>query len=200
MAKLVWLLLIVVVVLGWRRCDANKTVTEAGAWVTEMPRQAPVNNGREWTAGDFVIRPLADFSLQARVLSREDYRLDTESELAPTDLALGWQAMSDSAVLDKLRVTQSGRWYHYRWGREGPPIPAKEIVRSSANMHLIPANDEVADALKAVGEDQLIALRGQLVEVERQRDGWRWRSSTSREDSGAGSCEVIWVESLSIVR
>lgn len=200
MAKFVWLLLIVLVLFGWRRCDANKTISEPGAWVSEAPRQTPAANHRVWTSGDFVIRPLADFSLQARVLSREDYRLDTESELAPTDLALGWLAMSDSAVLDKLKITQSGRWYHYRWGREGPPISAKEIVRSSANMHLIPANDEVAEALQAVEEDQLIALRGQLVEVERPRDGWRWRSSTSREDSGAGSCEVIWVESLSILR
>jgi hypothetical protein len=200
MSKFAWIIVLGLLLLGWRSCRSDEPAGNDGAWVTDAPSQSPPRSEQSWQEGDFVLRPLADFSLQARVLSREDYRVDTESELAPTDLALGWQAMSDSAVLDKLKISQSGRWYHYRWGREGPPIPAKQIVRSSANMHLIPANDAVAEALAVVGEDQLIALRGQLVEVERPRDGWRWRSSTSREDSGAGSCEVIWVESLSILR
>mgnify|MGYP003398699190 CR=1 FL=1 len=47
-----------------------------------------------------------------------------------------------------------------------------------------------------VREGERIALSGQLVRVEGD-DGFRWVSSLSREDTGAGACELIWVEQLS---
>ncbi|GAB2660309.1 hypothetical protein [Arenimonas aestuarii] len=138
------------------------------------------------------LRPLAAFALEARVLGREDYRFDRNAALSPTDLALGWQRMADPAVYRQLDISQRGRWYHYRWGAEGPPLPVQEIVRSSANMHLVPANDTVAAAINRVREDQTVRLQGWLVEI-RSDDGWLWRSSLTREDSGDGACELIYV-------
>jgi hypothetical protein len=144
----------------------------------------------------FTVTPLAGFSIEARVLGREDYRFDTESALSPTDLALGWRGMADPENYRKLRISQSGRWYRYQWGAEGPPLPPAEIVRSSANMHLVPANDQVAQALARVRPDQTVRIQGWLVEARRD-DGWAWRSSLTREDSGAGACELIYVCALS---
>jgi hypothetical protein len=43
-----------------------------------------------------------------------------------------------------------------------------------------------------------VIVRGYLVEA-RGADGWRWRSSLTREDTGAGACELIWVESVSTI-
>jgi hypothetical protein len=65
-------------------------------------------------------------------------------------------------------------------------------VRSSANMHLVPANDAVADALAAVDAGDRVRIDGWLVQID-ATDGWRWRSSLTREDSGAGACELIYV-------
>ena len=39
------------------------------------------------------------------------------------------------------------------------------------------------------------ALAGWLVQADAS-DGWRWRSSLSRDDSGAGACEVVYVCSI----
>jgi hypothetical protein len=36
------------------------------------------------------------------------------------------------------------------------------------------------------------------VEVSKA-DGWHWRSSTTREDSGMHACEVVWLEELEII-
>ena len=135
--------------------------------------------------------PLAGFSVEARVLSREDYHLGRESDLSPTDLALGWGRMREEAVLARLAISQSGRWYAYRW-RDAPPLPPDEIVRSSANMHMIPANANVARALHRVRKDERVRIDGWLVEADAP-DGWRWRSSLTREDSGGGACEVVYV-------
>jgi hypothetical protein len=144
--------------------------------------------------GDYLLQPLADFEIEARVLSREDYSIDAGSDLSPTDLALGWGRMSDTAVIDQLDISQSVRFFTYRW-RENPPIPLKEIERSSANMHVIPADKQVARDLDKVRQGSLIRLQGKLVEARRS-DGFHWRSSLTREDTGAGACELILVESI----
>jgi hypothetical protein len=165
-----------------------------GVLVSDAPRQSTPADPHVVRHGDFDLTPLADFSLEARVLSRHDYRLDAGSALAPTDLALGWGRMSDTSVLAALDISQSVRFYSYRWHGE-PPIPPAEIVRSSANMHLIPADEGVARALARVRTGEVITLDGHLVEA-RRADGWHWRSSLTREDSGAGACELVLVDAI----
>jgi len=165
-----------------------------GVLVEDAPRQHEPADRTPLRHGDHVLVPLADFALEARVLAREDYAFDEGAALAPTDLALGWGRMSDSAVIERLDITQSARFYSYRW-RDEPPIPPAEIVRSSANMHLIPADDVVARSLARVRVGDIVSLTGMLVEA-RRADGWRWRSSLTREDSGGGACELVYVTAL----
>jgi hypothetical protein len=140
------------------------------------------------------LQPLAGFSIEARVLGREDYFIGREAEFSPTDLALGWGRMTEDAVLAQLAISQGGRWYRYSWKNE-PPIPVGEIVRSSANMHMVPANEDIAAALRDVDAGDRVRIDGWLVQVNTP-DGWRWRSSLTREDSGGGACEVVYVCSV----
>lgn len=144
---------------------------------------------------DAALTPLAGFSIDARVLSRRDYDFGREADYSPTDLALGWGRMREDAVLGRLDIEQRGRWYHYRWHDPSPPIPSREIARSSANMHIIPADANVAAALARVRADQRVRIDGWLVEV-RGADGWTWRSSTTRDDQGGGACELIYTCSV----
>ena len=110
-------------------------------------------------------------------------------------LALGWGAMSDSAVLAPFTFSQSGRWYLYatpEW-----PIPKSEVIRHSANMHLIPSTPEIESLLDDVVVGQVVTLGGSLVKVEAD-DGWKWVSSMSRSDTGQAACEIIWVTELKL--
>ena len=158
----------------------------------DAPLQSGVPDGLALPGvGDAGTTPLAGFSVEARVLGREDYRFDREADYAPTDLALGWGRMTEDAVVARLDIRQSGRWYRYRWQGD-PPIPLAEIVRSSANMHMVPANATVAADLARVGEGDRIRVDGWLVQLDRP-GGWRWRSSLTREDSGGGACELVYV-------
>jgi len=166
----------------------------AGVVVEESPRQGEARDPTPVRFGDTTLQPLADFDVEARVLSREDYTFDAGAALAPTDLALGWGRMSDSAVIDALEIRQSARFFSYRW-RSEPPIPPDEIVRSATNLHAIPADATIARELARVRVGEVVELRGRLVEASRA-NGWRWRSSLSREDSGAGACELMLIESI----
>jgi hypothetical protein len=62
-------------------------------------------------------------------------------------------------------------------------------------MHLIPADAGVAEALGRVRAGDMVRMHGWLVKIDRA-DGWRWRSSTTRTDSGGGSCELVYVCSI----
>lgn len=190
--------LLALALLGAIHWARHRPVTHGpGVLAAAEPLQRPPRDTAPVQHGDYTLTPLADFEVEARVLARADYHLDELSALVPTDLALGWGRMSDSAVLAQLRISQSARFYHYGW-RGTPPIPAVEIGRSSANMHFIPADAGVAGQLARIREGQVVRLGGQLVDVARA-DGWHARSSLTRADSGAGACEIVllrevWVE------
>lgn len=164
-----------------------------GILVPESPIQGDAPAIAPWKRGLFDIRPLATFEVRARLLSKARYWFDPESELSRYDFALGWGEMSDQSVLDSLSISQSTRWYYYTWSGH-PPIADAAIIRQSSNMHLIPATEEVESKIARVHVGQVVRLKGYLIEAT--HDHWRWTSSLSREDSGRGACEVVWVESI----
>ena len=139
------------------------------------------------------IVPLATFDIRARVISAARYRFGREVDLAPVDLVLGWGALSDTNVLKQISFSQSGR--AYTWWTKAWPVPRDMIQSHSANMHTIPANREIEKQLKSVRPGNMVHLKGLLVEVT-SKEGWRWKSSLTRTDTGGGACELIWVESL----
>lgn len=169
-----------------------------GVLAPDAPVQVDIGHGTPFQVGDFTLTPLADFKLTARVLSRADYSWDRTAALSPTDFAFGWGAMSDSSVLAGLDISQAGRWYYYRWSTPEPPIPQAQIIHDSSNMHMIPANDTVRAQIKRVRAGDLVHLEGQLIEA-RGKDGGVWRSSLSRDDTGDGACEVVYVRSLVVM-
>ena len=80
----------------------------------------------------------------------------------------------------------------------GKHLSRREIETNSANMHLIPSNPAIEDAIDGIRQGELIRLSGQLVRVDAE-DGWHWVSSLSRDDTGNGACELIWVENLELL-
>jgi hypothetical protein len=75
------------------------------------------------------------------------------------------------------------------------PIPRREIETHSANMHMIPADEVIEDALLDLRPGEIVSLRGKLVRVE-AGDGWRWVSSMTRKDTGGHACELVYVERI----
>jgi hypothetical protein len=161
---------------------------------TGVHQTAPYSD-RKIQIDDYMITPLADIEITARVLSRENYWMDREADLSPVDLALGWGRMSDPVVLDQISISQSSRWYY--WKTPKFPIPRKEIETHSANMHMIPANDYVHENLDQVRQGQHVRITGHLVRVD-AKDGWFWKSSLTRNDTGNHACELVYVTELAL--
>ena len=191
-----WKSLLVVGLIGYgayHHYQIRPVIHGAGEIAPNEPTQTSTN-AAEVQLNGFTLTPLANYSIKARVLSREDYSLGIEAELSPTDLAVGWGPMSDEVVLNKIDISQGHRFFY--WHVDEFPIPQHEIEIHAANMHIIPANDTVKRQLSKVRTGQLVSMNGQLIEAKRT-DGWHWRSSLSREDTGNGSCELMYVTELS---
>ncbi len=166
-----------------------------GVLVDSTPVQREIGTSKPFIHKGYRVTPLADFVIEARVLGVEGYTLGREAELSPLDLALGWGPMSDSAVLDQIKIEQSGRFY--RWWTSEMPIPRQAIVSNSANMHMVPGDEMVEEQLESLREGDLVRLEGYLIQAETS-DGWRWKSSMTRSDSGNGACELVWVRKLTL--
>ena len=190
--------IIIVLIIGWiifSQVTKSRIKYDGDSIVKKLPVQSSAHEPPFEHKG-FTITPVADFKIEAMILSKKKYSLDKESKLSSFDFALGWGPMSDYNVLNELRITQSGRWYRYRYEMP-PPIPKSEIISHSGNMHLIPADRRVAKGIKKARNGAIVRLDGYLVNVKADKD-WTWNSSLSREDSGAHSCEVIWVKNIEV--
>lgn len=165
----------------------------AGEVAVETPQQQALDDAQPQNINGYQVTPLAKFDIQARLLSSESYSMGREADLSPIDFALGWGPMSDEAVLDKIDIRQSGRFYF--WHVDAFPIPRNEIETHSANMHMIPVDASVERALKTVRVGQVVHIMGYLVEAK-AADGWRWKSSLTRNDTGNGACELVLVKSV----
>ena len=167
-----------------------------GQIAPSAPVQRPSAGAVCFGDGEFTVQPLAEFQITARVLSRRNYTLGRDAKLCPVDLALGWGPMSDEKLLSRVSITQYDRCY--MWSLREMSVPRDEVERNSANMHMIPSTPEIRKQLRGLKKGSLIECRGYLVEVTAP-GGWRWRSSLTRNDTGDGACEVVWVRELSVL-
>jgi len=194
-------ILVVVVLLlalGWWLLWPSEIPRPPGVLAPNDPVQENVTNGPHFQVGDYDLRALARFELDARVLSAEHYRSDRESQLAPVDLALGWGPMSSNEVIGALHISQGSRFFRYSWSSTKVlPVTPGVIGSHASNMHMIPLDPATRETLLEAKRGNLVHLQGWLVEA-RGKDGWHWRSSMSRGDAGGGACELVAVEHIDL--
>lgn len=186
---------VVVAICGWNYLQ-RPLIYPPGILISSDPQQTP-SAAKPIAHGIYRLQPLAHFAIDARVLHRKVYRWDGAADLVPVDLALGWGTMSDQRVLDQVTITQSMRFYWFEY-KLPPPISKEEIIAHSTNVHVIPATPQIASRCKSLRGGELIHLSGELVEATRS-DGWKWRSSLSRNDTGNGACELMLVQEISSI-
>jgi len=193
-----WLFILSILALGIllvRDRDNQPIEHSPGVLVAEKPVQVNLQPSG-FMLDEYHITRRARFEIRARVLSSESYYLNREADLSPLDLALGWGVMSDQAVLDRIEVSQGNRWYYTRYEMP-PPLSDEQIISNSGNMHMIPATGDIGKSLQELRIGDIIFLSGYLVDVDHD-SGWHWRTSMSREDTGGGACEIVYVESLAV--
>lgn len=200
MSKL-WLALLTVAALGYwgltrpHASAAGDPIDWSGDPVQESTAREPFEI--ETRKGKVTLEPRASFDAAAVVASDEHYRFDDGAFLVPMDLVMTWGKLPEEPYKSKVSYGQLTRYYF--WRTEATDLDLHYIQTHSANMHMIPADDNVRWALLSIWTHDRVRVRGLLVNAKRD-DGFYWNSSITREDDGPGACELVWVEEIQIGR
>jgi hypothetical protein len=190
-----WIVAALVLFSAWRLYSQRDIGHAPGVLAAADPDQQEIDGAVGIERGTVVLRPRADFSATVRILAREEYSVDELATLVPTDFAVGWGPMSDSANLDDIEISQGNRFYYWRTDRW--PLSRDEIESHSANWHVIAGSEAVRAILGRLRSGNVVELRGQLVDIEGREGGMR--TSLSRRDTGAGACEILLASSARVI-
>ncbi len=143
------------------------------------------------------------YDIKALVVSTHNYYgLGLGDKLAPKDLALAWGPVAEYNDRIDFHWAQSGRWYRWHTSSYEEILPVggeAGVSLHSANNHLIPADNTIRRKIKKVRKGDYIRIKGHLANVygsNSKGDSFQWNSSTTREDTGDGACELIYVTDI----
>ena len=192
MRRIVLLLVIALAVFWWFRRPISRP---AGILITRDPVQVEmVDHELQTTRAGFQISPLANYSIEGRVLHTKRYLADAVSKLAPYDVGLGWRELSDTSNIEQLAFSQSNRFLFWHWTQQ-PPLAEQIIKTHASNNHIIPATTALAWQVAWLREGELVRFEGTLIEATGE-DGRKWSSSLRRDDTGNGACEILWLSRI----
>jgi len=190
-----WIVVALVLFVAWRLYSQRDIHPGSGVLAAADPEQHAID-AAAIRRGDFTLRPRAGFSATVRILRRENYAMDWIAPLVPTDFAVGWGAMSDSAVLDGIEISQANRFYY--WRTHTWPVSRRVIERHSANWHVIAGSDAVRATLDRLRAGSVVELEGELVDIEGREAGMA--TSLTRNDTGPGACEILLASSARVLK
>ena len=169
------------------------------------PVQEKASGGVEKQIGgyDMTISFLYSYDVSALVVHEENYDDGSvDGMLAPKDVALAWGKVAEYNDRIDFGWSQSGRWYYWYVNDSsvlGPVGGEDGVSTHSANTHLIPADSSVREDVMRIKQGDYVRLQGYLVNIDgTKKDGstYWWYSSTTREDTGDGACEVMYVKKV----
>lgn len=144
-----------------------------------------------WERSGYTIVPIKRCRIRARVLGQEPYYSATLSDIAPSDLMLGWGPLADEGVLGWLSVSQHGRGYS--WSYKSAPVEQEEIAGHLANMMVIPASPLLGYRARAVKSGDVVSVEGYVVNVTDPNGAKRLSPGIFSQE-----IEMVWVEKLAI--
>jgi len=145
---------------------------------------------------DVTLTEKATFALTAKILSAERYYFDRHSKLSTMNIVAGWYNLSNNLILNNISFSQSNR--SYEWQSHSEAVNDQEILRTTSNIHLIPATDDIKQQLKRIKIGQIVYLKGILVDVDNP-SGWQWKTSVSQTDTGKNSSEILYLTEFEVV-
>ena len=179
MKKRLWMSLCMVAALGQAHASASGV-------------EYNIAKGLSPQVKDQSISVLQPFYGNFRILGSKVYQDDEQAKFSPIDYAVSWGLFAHPEIARNISVSQYDRYLN--WKMDKLPVPADQAMQMVSNMHIIPANPEIAKQIKQVERGDLVQLRGELVEG-RDKD-LVWKSSLSPTDIGDGACELFRVNSI----
>ena len=151
-----------------------------------------IANGLAPVSKDQTISVLEPFAGEFRILGSKVYTDDAQARFSPIDYAVTRGIFTEPEIARQISINQYDRFLNWRMAK--PPIPPKLATQLVSNMHIIPANPEIAKEIKKVKRGDLIQIKGDLVQVNAK--DLVWKSALDWNGIGDGACKLIRVDSI----
>lgn len=151
-----------------------------------------ISKGLAPLAKDQSIKMLQPFKGDFRILGSKIYHNDEQAKFSPIDYAVSWGLFAEPEIARHISVNQYDRYLN--WKMDRLPVPKEQAMQMVSNMHIIPANPNIAKQIKNVKRGDLVRLKGELVEIKNK--DLVWTSSLTPTDTGDGACELFRVSSI----
>ncbi|MDR7377884.1 hypothetical protein J2X19_002563 [Rhodoferax ferrireducens] len=155
---------------------------------------------------DYRITPRYDYELSGLVVSRHDsaawwdwIHAASNDHLNVVDLCVVWGANAAAGAYERMAFS-SGQFVCY-FSTDDDATWRPDYVRALSNNHLLTDSPRIARQLRGMQVGDQIRLRGSLVEYAHNAGFAFFRgTSTSRDDTGNGACETIFVREASVLQ
>jgi hypothetical protein len=177
--------------------------------VLQEPLQTPTQTApfkTEVGGVEYGIKPVFDYDIAGLIVSRHDsatwwdyIHAASHDHINVADLCLVWGAnAADGAYLDMS--FSSGQFVCY-FQAHSADSAQPQYFRALSNNHLLAADPALAKRIAGLHVGDQVRLRGHLVEYTHHQ-GFEFHRGTSvtRDDTGNGACETIFVRELSVLR
>jgi hypothetical protein len=213
MIKKLFGILLAILIISFFTRNNIRYVRDIAPEVLKSPIQSPVRSpdGREFVKGSYryKLAVVCDYTISGLVVSKRDYRMFSiyqSDNMFPFDICLIWGNNVKSGVFRNraLKFSQDCRWCNAQWWGN-LDFNFSEL----SNNHLLIDKKDIESTVKGLVAGDQVTITGKLVNVKAEliakagqydSQTLAWTSSTSRTDSGAGACEVIYVEGIQVLR
>ncbi|ENW06588.1 MULTISPECIES: hypothetical protein [Acinetobacter] len=179
MNKRLWMSLCMVVAIGQTHASTSTVEYNIANGLSPVVKYQSIS----------VLKP---FDGNFRILGSKVYHDDEQAKFSPIDYAVSLGLFAEPDIARTISVRQYDRYLN--WNMKKLPVPPDQALKLVSNMHIIPANPEIAKQIKQVKRGDLVNLKGELVEV-RDKD-LVWTSSLTPGGVGDGACELFRVNSI----
>ncbi len=138
------------------------------------------------------ISVLEPFHGEFRILGSKEYTDDAQAQFSPIDYAVTRGIFTEPEIARQISINQYDRYLNWKMAK--PPIPPKLATQLVSNMHIIPANPEIAKKIKQVKRGDLVHIEGDLVQINAK--DLVWKSALDWNGIGDGACKLIRVDSI----
>ncbi len=210
--KLIFLVFIITLVVTFFTRKNYRKVDEIAPEVLEKPIQKELSESEkeniefEKDGIKYQLEPLYHYEINGLIVHEMTYdnwySLSKHDSIFPKDLCMIWGENTESkAYQDKeLKFSQDMRFCFWRYSGN-----IKFNNNEISNNHLLTNEKELNKKAKSLKNGDQVKIKGKLVNViETDKEdplySSKIQSSTDREDTGAGACEVILVEDIEILK
>jgi hypothetical protein len=177
--------------------------------ITEGEPLQAVSNQRVFTAVikgfTYTITPRATYTISGLVVSqhRGDALFNMYHKADPgniEDVCVVWGEAIANGSYRKVTYESGEFTCYYGWSAIlSPPYNPEKM----SNNHLLPANDIVAHQIRGIRTGDQVRMNGLLVDYRVSsggRDVFTRQTSLTRNDTGNGACEIVYVTDMHVIR